>query len=299
MGIYVEIQIRWPIEDLWEKTQNPQIHQRWDLRFSEIEYLQLEPGKPQTFTYKTRIGAGLCIAGRGESTGERDSASGERTSALKFWSDERVSLIRTGSGYWKYLPAKDHVTFLTWYDYQTRWGIFGYAIDRSFFRPLMGWATAWSFDRLRLWIEEGVPPEVSLRAGAAYLVCRLTVALVWAYHGLIPKLIFRSADEINMMSAISGANNLGMKITAAGSAELAMACVVILFWRAKWPLWLTVLGMVAATVSVAAFSPQFLSSAFNAVTLNSAVTTLCAVALLMHGFSPTASRCLRRPRSPA
>lgn len=29
------------------------------------------------------------------------------------------------------------------------------------FHPLIGWATAWSFDRLRLWIERGIPPEVS------------------------------------------------------------------------------------------------------------------------------------------
>ena len=25
----------------------------------------------------------------------------------------------------------------------------------------MGWATAWSFDRLRLWLEEGIDPATS------------------------------------------------------------------------------------------------------------------------------------------
>src|SRR5215469_8438115 len=37
----------------------------------------------------------------------------------------------------------------------------GRVTDRFLFRPFLGWATAWSFDRLRVWIEHGIPPEVS------------------------------------------------------------------------------------------------------------------------------------------
>jgi hypothetical protein len=43
------------------------------------------------------------------------------------------------------------VRFLTGYDYGTRFGLPGQVIDRLALRPLLGWATAWSFDRLRLW----------------------------------------------------------------------------------------------------------------------------------------------------
>ena len=149
MGIYVEIQIRGSMDELWAKTQLPEIHQRWDLRFSEITYLPLEPGQPQQFIYETRIG-GMKVAGGGESTGTRDAHSGgERISALKFWSGDKKAIIREGSGYWKYIPLDGAITFLTWYDYHPRWGAMGVAIDRILFRPIMGWATAWSFDRLR------------------------------------------------------------------------------------------------------------------------------------------------------
>ena len=34
--IYVEILVRAPLEELWTKTQQPDLHQRWDLRFSRI-----------------------------------------------------------------------------------------------------------------------------------------------------------------------------------------------------------------------------------------------------------------------
>jgi hypothetical protein len=160
-GIYVETLIRGSIAELWEKTQQPHLHQRWDLRFSTIDYLpRTSEAEPQRFLYTTRLGLGLSIAGGGESTGTRD-VSGERTSALKFWSDDPKSLIRTGSGYWRYVPGDEGIRFFTWYDYETRFGRLGELIDRWLFRPAIGWATAWSFDRLRLWIEKRLSPETA------------------------------------------------------------------------------------------------------------------------------------------
>jgi hypothetical protein len=189
MGIYVEILVHGSMDELWEKTQEPKIHQRWDLRFSEIAYLPRGPGEPQKFLYATRIGAGMRIEGAGESTGERNDSTGQRTSALKFWSEDSKSLIKSGSGYWKYVPTAEGIRFFTFYDYQTRFGVPGKIVDRLFFRPAIGWATAWSFDRLRLWIEEGIPPEASRKQALTYSLSRLTLAFIWLYHGLIPKLI--------------------------------------------------------------------------------------------------------------
>jgi hypothetical protein len=103
-GIYVEIPIHANMDELWEKTQNPELHQRWDLRFSQIEYLPRQADELQKFLYRTRVGFGLKIDGQGESVGERDGDGGARTSSLKFWSEDPKSLIKTGSGYWKYVP---------------------------------------------------------------------------------------------------------------------------------------------------------------------------------------------------
>src|SRR5437660_3372206 len=93
-NIYVEIQIRAPIDRVWQLTQTPDLHQRWDLRFSEIQYLpRPDPEQPQRFLYSTRIGFTLRIRGEGETVGEQSSADGQRTTALKFWSDDPKSLI--------------------------------------------------------------------------------------------------------------------------------------------------------------------------------------------------------------
>jgi hypothetical protein len=154
--LYVETRIRADLEAVWQATQDPDRHQRWDLRFGRIE--QLERG---LFRYAT-----LGVSGVGMSTGNRSGPGGGRTSALRFGSAHPLSPIRAGSGYWRYIPVPGGVRFLTSYGYR----------PRVLPRRLMWWATAWSFDRLRLWLETGRTParllcqalaEAGARAGAA------------------------------------------------------------------------------------------------------------------------------------
>lgn len=188
MGLYIETRVRADLETLWERTQEPAEHQRWDLRFTEIDYLPRTEGEPQRFRYATRVLPFLAVAGTGVSAGERHRAGGDRVSALRFASPHPLSLLEEGSGYWRYVPAADGIRFLTGYDYRPRWGRFGRAADRLVFRPLMGWATAWSFDRLRLWCERGVTPERALLhwllelAGRGLLAAAATACLTSAVH---------------------------------------------------------------------------------------------------------------------
>ncbi|MCU1686283.1 MAG: hypothetical protein JWQ81_7022 [Amycolatopsis sp.] len=163
-SLYVETVIHTDMDTLWRYTQEPSLHQRWDLRFAEIHYLPDSDGK--RFRYATRI-LGLTVAGTGTNAGERSRSDGTRTSALRFASADPLSLIRSGSGYWRYTPTQNGVRFVTGFDYTTRWGPLGKLAD-LLFRPLFGWATAWSFDRLRLWLETDTPPEsLSLLAPSA------------------------------------------------------------------------------------------------------------------------------------
>ena len=306
-GIYVEIPIRASMEELWEKTQNPQLHQRWDLRFTQIEYLPRQADEPQRFLYRTRIGFAWKIHGHGESTGTRDGDSGERTSSLKFWSADTKSLIKTGSGYWKYVPKGNnlrpgedarHLTirFFTWYDYQTRFGALGKLIDRGFFRPLLGWATAWSFDRLRLWIEKDISPEASRERALIYFLSRSTMAFVWFYHGLVPKLLYHDGAELDLLSKIGTAPHfLHTAAALAGVAEVLFALMLIFLWRQSWLLWLTLGLMLVGIPVVAASAPEYLSTAFNPVTLNLSLAALAAVALIARRDLPTATNCRRTP----
>jgi hypothetical protein len=294
MSIYVEARIRGQLDDLWGKTQNPQLHESWDVRFTSIKYLsRAEESEPQRFLYSTRIGFGLSVDGEGETVDNRDDG-GRRTSSLRFWSDDPKSLILEGAGYWQYIPIEGGIRFITGYDYQTRFGWIGRALDRIVFRPLMGWATAWSFDRLRLWIEKGIDPAVSMQRSVIHAISRITVALVWLYQGLIPKLIARHADELVMLADSGITEAVAPTVLAVvGSAEVLLGAIVLVFFRRRWPLVLTVLLMVLATVGVVMNSPRYLTAAFNPVSLNLLLIVVAVIGLLVMKDLPSAHRCLR------
>lgn len=292
-GIYVERFIHSDIESVWEQTQRPELHQAWDLRFTKIEYLpRASDAEPQRFKYSTRIGFGLQVDGQGESTGNRDASTGTRTSALRFWSDNPKSLIEEGSGYWQYVPTENGVRFLTWYDYRTRFGAFGRLLDKLLFRPLLGWATAWSFDRLGLYIEQGLDPRVAMQFSAIHACSRLSIALIWLWQGLLPKLVFNNGDERAMMAASHLPTSL---VPLVGLVEIAIAVVAITSWRRRSFFLFNIAAMVVALANVIIQSPSYLVGAFNPVTLNLAMIALSAIGYIAATEIPSASRCLRHP----
>ncbi|SEC53985.1 DoxX-like family protein [Terriglobus roseus] len=290
-GIYVEILIDAPLERVWELTQEPGVHQRWDLRFTNIEYLPRPSSEePQRFLYETRIGAGLAIRGTGESIATRTAEDGSAISSLRFASDDALSLIHEGAGYWRYIPTSSGLRFLTWYDYRTRFGRLGYLADRTIFRPLMGWATAWSFDRMRLWAEHGIPPELSLRMAVIHAMCRTGIAFVWLWHGLVPKLIFKDPDEQAMLLQAG----VGLRwLPWIGGGEILMGILVLALWRWRSLFLLNITLMIGALAAVLLRSPAYLSHAFNPMTLNLCVALLAGVGYIVSAQLPSARRCLR------
>ena len=297
MSIYVEILVRAPMNPLWANTQSPELHEQWDLRFSSIEYLPREVSTdPQRFRYVTRIGCGLKVAGEGETVGCRSLPDGSATSALKFSSGAPLSIIREGSGYWKYIPTPDGIRFLTWYDYRTRFGAPGALFDRLIFTPAIGWATAWSFDRLRLWIEDGVAPRTAARHALIHGVARIALAAVFAYQGVVPKLLARHPDETAMMAAAGvPAAMTAPAVLALGVAELALAAALLFRWSRAWPAWLCLIAMPLATIGVALSSPDRFAAAFNPFSLNVCVASLALIDLMVIASVPTATRCHRHP----
>jgi uncharacterized membrane protein YphA (DoxX/SURF4 family) len=295
--IYVEIQIKAPLEEVWRLTQVPELHERWDLRFTTIQYLPLQAGEAQQFLYATRIGLGLRFEGRGETRGER-SDNGTAASALKFWSNDPKSLIAEGSGYWKYISRTNGTTtFLTCYDYRTRFGVLGNVMDSLAFRPLIGWATAWSFDSMRLWLEEGVPPESQRRSALAHLVGRISLGFVWIYMGLVPKLLYHETGELAIMRrAALPFLSPETWVTIVGALEILFGLAILGFWRSRWPLLAQVVMLIPLTVGAFVSTPDLFIQPFNPVTLNVSIVGLAVMALLSLKQLPSASHCLRKPK---
>lgn len=153
-SIRVEIVIAADLDTVWRLTQDPEAHARWDARFSRIVPTERDDDGLWRFRYERRMLVHT-IRGTGISLGSRDGRDGARTSALRFTTDDRLSPLRDGRGYWRYEPMEGGVRFITGYDYEPGWGAL---LDRLVVRRLVAWMTAASFARLRRWAESDEAP---------------------------------------------------------------------------------------------------------------------------------------------
>ncbi|TAF65007.1 MAG: hypothetical protein EAZ55_10155 [Cytophagales bacterium] len=295
--LYIETKINCNFDTLWTNTQDPSIHQQWDLRFSEISYLpKKEPTDPQKFHYSTKIGFGINVNGIGESVATKTKNNGESTSVLKFASDSKISIIKQGSGYWKYIPEADGIKFFTGYDYETRWGFIGKLIDQFIFRPLMIWATAWSFDCLKNWIEKGIHPKQAITAQLTILIVNLTLAIIWIYQGLIPKILFTDTGEIEILrqsGLFSGYEE--NVLTCIGLAEIIFGLSLIFIQR-KTLQYFNISGLLLLTIGAIFSNSMIFTLPFNPFSLNLSMIALSIIAILNFSTLPKTSNCITKPK---
>ncbi|KFE64447.1 hypothetical protein [Hyalangium minutum] len=172
--IVVEALIPAPIERVWERSQDPDLHTGWDLRFSAIRYLPGQDARGfQLMEYRTRLGFGLEVTGWGRYL---QNVPLER-STFEFGSEDPKSLITHGRGVWLYERRPEGTFFKTVFDYETRHGVVGELLDFCLFRPLMQLATEWSFETLRRWCEGDEQAVAHRRSRWRFLCFLLTRAL--------------------------------------------------------------------------------------------------------------------------
>lgn len=293
--IYVEIEMQDDIDRIWEYSQNPKLHEQWDLRFTSITYNDKLPDEEvQTFTYSTKVMPGLHVSGWGKSKGMHEKASGEKTSALHFGTEQLLSPIAEGKGYWKYIPHSGGTTFLTQYDYDVRFGVLGKLVDRLF-RPVMGWGTALSFDVLKRWVEAGESPKTQYRRFFAFYAICFLFAFVWMYQGFVPKVLTQHPLEISMLTQLSPLT-IGQASTAiiwVGIAEMLFACCWLVPKLQKRLLQLQVVIFPFLTLSAIMAAPATATAPFNVITLNVTLWILSIIGLLLVEQLPSAKSCNR------
>ncbi|MFJ7971796.1 DoxX-like family protein [Psychrobacillus sp. NPDC096389] len=294
--IYVEIAIDAEMDKLWDATQMPEQHEQWDLRFSSITYLPKQENEPQHFEYKTNIGFGLSIAGWGKSVGTFHAKDDSRTSSLHFGTDQAISIIREGKGYWKYKPEQNSIKFLTQYDYETNFGAIGRFFDHLIFRPLIGWATALSFDVLKRWLEKGEAPISQYRRFFSHWMITFLFAFVWIYQGLVPKLIMMHPSEVSMtgsLLSITGSEAYSL-VTTIGMAEIIFGLIWLLYHHKKRLLKLQLILFPLLTLSAFIAEPASFSHPFNPFTFNAVLFALSIIGFFTSNDIPTAKSCKRK-----
>ena len=146
--IVVEAMIPAPVEVVWERSQVPEQHIAWDIRFNHIGYLdQTDDRGYRGMDYRTNIAVGITVKGYGRYLTNSEHSH----SSFEFDSDDWMSIIRNGRGIWLYRPCPGGTLFKTVYDYDVRHGWIGGVLDALVFRSLLQLATEWGFETLRQW----------------------------------------------------------------------------------------------------------------------------------------------------
>jgi hypothetical protein len=122
------------------------------------------------------------------------------------------------------------------------------------------------------------------RLAAVHAVARVTLAVVFLWHGLVPKLLFRHADELALLrdSGLSAAAAMRV-VMIVGVAEVVFGIALLLAWRVRWLFLLATLGMVMITPGILVGSPRFIPAAFTPVTLNLCVAVLGIIGWIAGG----------------
>ena len=125
---------------------------------------------------------------------------------------------------------------------------------------------------------------VSNTVKLAYIntISRLSVAFVYFYHGLIPKIIWLDDVEVLMDEA----HNIGIKSETialiGGITEITLSLAIIFFKKSLLPIYLAIGLFVVLLIDVAIMLPELLIKAFNPLTINTVCLALCLIVIISH-----------------
>lgn len=111
---------------------------------------------------------------------------------------------------------------------------------------------------------------------------RGALALVFAWHGLVPKILFLSPGEVQMIQAHGLAEPRWLAM-GFGVLEVGIALWLISGIARRASLLLCAAMLLGLLVDVAVVLPGLLVQAFNPVSLNLACLALCAVVWVAEG----------------
>lgn len=122
------------------------------------------------------------------------------------------------------------------------------------------------------------------RLGQIAWLARLALALVFLWHGLVPKILWLSPDEVAMIGAHGLPDHalFAPEVVArlGGIAEVLLGLALLTIRRQRWPLLVVAAALLGLLLDVALLSPHLLLQAFNPLSTNLAALSLCAVAWL-------------------
>lgn len=113
------------------------------------------------------------------------------------------------------------------------------------------------------------------------LISRLALGLVYIYHGLVPKILWLS--EIEKQLVVAGGFNpehVHWLSPLAGVAEIILGSTIIYFRQYLAPVYIAAGALIGLLLYVAVLQPELLIEAFNPVSTNLMGLIFCYLIML-------------------
>ena len=111
-------------------------------------------------------------------------------------------------------------------------------------------------------------------------ISRVSLILIWFYHGLVPKILFKSPQEILLNSAFMPFLEENFTLMAFGIIEIIYAILLIIFFRSKILLYPAIFFAAVATIAILFKLPEFFTYAFNPFSINLSVCALSIINII-------------------
>lgn len=109
---------------------------------------------------------------------------------------------------------------------------------------------------------------------------QISLAGLWIYQGLIPKILFQSIAEIAIWQNMELELPLAkMCVAISGLIEMMFGCTFLIWQRAVFLHQLNIVGLSGLLLLIMLTDPIQLSTAFNPVVMNTAMITLSMLAI--------------------
>lgn len=112
-----------------------------------------------------------------------------------------------------------------------------------------------------------------------YDISRIGLALIWLYHGLIPKLLFASAQEVEMNEKLMPFLSENTALISSGIFEVLFGIAYLIFYREKRFNYISIAFPLIATVTLIFTHSHFFTLAFNPFSINLSLAFLAWINL--------------------
>jgi len=111
-------------------------------------------------------------------------------------------------------------------------------------------------------------------------ISRYGLAFVFFYHGLVPKIIWLSPIETQLVLAHHIDVSTAIISTVGGIFEILLAGTIIFFTQSLIPIYIAAVLLATLLIDVCFVMPELLIAAFNPISINIATLVLCYVVYL-------------------